>query len=133
MLTTAFHPWHVAHGGRLVDFAGWHMPIQYTTITDEHQAVRRGVGLFDVPHMGRLRFTGPDAYAAPRQVVDERRRRPQAWPRSAMRLVCREDGGILDDVLVYRFAQSYLLVVNASNRGKIWTGSSSNAPVSTPQ
>ncbi|MFO1095621.1 MAG: glycine cleavage system aminomethyltransferase GcvT [Planctomycetaceae bacterium] len=118
MLTTAFHPWHVAHGARLVDFAGWHMPIQYTTITDEHHAVRRGVGLFDIAHMGRLRFTGPDACA----LLDNLLTNDVAGLKLGQvryALVCREDGGILDDVLVYRFAQSYLLVVNASNRVKI--------------
>ena len=60
---TSLHDWHVAHGGRMVDFAGWEMPIQYTSIIEEHHAVRRRVGLFDIAHMGRLRFEGPDACA----------------------------------------------------------------------
>jgi hypothetical protein len=57
-LRTAFYDWHVAHGGRMVDFAGWDMPVQYTTIVEEHQAVRTGAGLFDISHMGRLSFGG---------------------------------------------------------------------------
>src|SRR3989442_13998810 len=61
LLQTPMHEWHVAHGGRMVEFGGWHMPVQYTSIIDEHHAVRRAAGLFDIAHMGRLRFTGPDA------------------------------------------------------------------------
>ena len=60
-LQTPLHGWHQAHGGRLVEFGGWSMPVQYTTIVEEHQAVRERVGLFDISHMGRLTFDGPDA------------------------------------------------------------------------
>ncbi len=59
-LQTPLHGWHQAHGGRLVEFGGWSMPVQYTTIVEEHQAVRERVGLFDISHMGRLTFDGPD-------------------------------------------------------------------------
>src|SRR6266487_2994066 len=62
-LRTALYDWHVAHGARMVDFAGWDMPVQYTTITDEHSTVRNAAGLFDISHMGRLSFSGPDALA----------------------------------------------------------------------
>src|SRR5260370_34614205 len=61
LLHTACHAWHVAHGGRMVDFAGWEMPVQYSSIVAEHNAVRRAAGLFDIAHIGRLKFTGPDA------------------------------------------------------------------------
>ena len=60
---TPLHDWHAAHGGRLVDFAGWSMPVQYTSIVAEHQATRTAAGLFDISHMGRLRFDGPGAAA----------------------------------------------------------------------
>ena len=60
-LKTALHDWHVAHGGRLVEFGGWSMPVQYSTIVEEHNAVRNRVGLFDISHMGRLVFEGPRA------------------------------------------------------------------------
>ena len=60
LLQTPLHDWHQAHGGRLVEFGGWSMPVQYTTIVDEHKAVRERVGLFDISHMGRLTFDGPD-------------------------------------------------------------------------
>src|SRR5207253_11320155 len=55
---TSLYDWHVAHGARMVDFAGWDMPVQYTTIIEEHQAVRTAAGLFDISHMGRLWFAG---------------------------------------------------------------------------
>ena len=54
LLRTPLHDWHVAHGGRMVDFAGWSMPVQYTSIVEEHNATRNAVGLFDISHMGRL-------------------------------------------------------------------------------
>ncbi len=60
-LRTPLFAWHQNHGGRLVEFGGWSMPVQYTSITEEHQAVRNGVGLFDISHMGRILFQGPDA------------------------------------------------------------------------
>src|SRR3954469_23551386 len=61
MLETPLHDWHKAHHGRMVEFGGWSMPVQYTTIIEEHQAVRNPVGLFDISHMGRLPFRGGDA------------------------------------------------------------------------
>ena len=59
LLETPLHSWHKASGARLVEFGGWSMPVQYTTIVDEHKAVRERVGLFDISHMGRLTFDGP--------------------------------------------------------------------------
>jgi aminomethyltransferase len=123
MNRTALYDWHVAHGGRMVDFAGWEMPIQYTSIIEEHNAVRQRVGLFDIAHMGRLAFAGPQAG----QLLDHLLTNDvSALDPGQVRysLVCNEQGGILDDVLVYRFDDAYLLVVNASNREKIveWIG-----------
>ncbi len=118
LLTTPCHAWHVSHGGRMVDFAGWDMPVQYGSIVAEHQAVRQAAGVFDISHMGRLRFTGPDAVKfldnlitndVPSLTVGQIK----------YALVTNEQGGILDDVLVYRLADCHLLVVNASNRLKI--------------
>jgi len=118
VLYTPFHPWHAAHHGRLVDFAGWEMPVQYTTIVDEHQAVRTHAGLFDVAHMGRIMFRGPEAgrcldYLVTNDVSS------MASGRIRYALVVNPQGGVLDDVLVYRLDDEYLLVVNASNRNKI--------------
>jgi len=118
LLKTPFHAWHRDHGGRLVDFAGWDMPVQYTSIIEEHTAVRTSIGLFDIAHMGRLTFSGPDAARLlDRLLTNDVAMLEPGSVRYA--LVCRDDGGILDDVLVYRFENDYLLVVNASNRLKI--------------
>jgi len=124
MERTVFHDWHQAHNGRMVDFAGWSMPVQYSSIVEEHTAVRQRVGLFDISHMGRLEFQGPDAVRFLDHLLTNEVSTLQPG-QVRYSLVCREDGGILDDVLVYRVEQSidgsptHLLVVNASNRLKI--------------
>jgi len=120
-LQTPLHAVHQQLGARLVDFAGWSMPIQYTSIMSEHRATRQHVGLFDVSHMGRLRIQGRDAAAWLDAVLT---RRVDNLPPGRIRysLVTQDDGGILDDVLVYRMPEphdGYLLVVNASNRQAI--------------
>jgi aminomethyltransferase len=102
----------------MVDFAGWDMPVQYASIVAEHQAVRKAAGVFDIAHMGRLRFTGPDAakfldYLVTNDVPS------LTVGQIKYALVTNEEGGILDDVLVYRVEDCHLLVVNASNRLKI--------------
>jgi aminomethyltransferase len=120
---TPLHGWHASHGGRLVDFAGWSMPVQYTSIVAEHNATRTAAGLFDVSHMGRVRFEGPAAESFLERIVT---RRVAGMPAGQVRyaLVTNDAGGVLDDVLVYHLTHSrganyYQLVVNASNRGKI--------------
>jgi aminomethyltransferase len=115
---TPLYDWHVARGARLVDFAGWDMPIQYTTITEEHQAVRTGAGLFDISHMGRLSLGGPDALALIQYVFTNNAATMKDL-QVRYGLVCNEQGGIRDDVLVYRWPYGYAMVVNASNREKI--------------
>lgn len=118
LLQTPLHDWHAAHGGRMVEFGGWHMPVQYKSITDEHHAVRRAAGLFDIAHMGRLKFTGPDREKFLDHLLtnDVASLKPGQVRYS---LVCNGAGGVLDDVLVTRFDGWHLLVVNASNRLKI--------------
>jgi aminomethyltransferase len=119
-LQTSLHEWHAAHGGRLVEFGGWSMPVQYASIVEEHQAVRNGVGLFDIGHMGRLRFHGPEALAwlefATTNAVSKLE--PGQIQYS---LMVGEDGGVLDDILVYRLveADEFGVVCNASNREKV--------------
>ncbi|MGD9722810.1 MAG: glycine cleavage system aminomethyltransferase GcvT [Pirellulales bacterium] len=121
---TPLTDWHAAHGGRMVDFAGWLMPVQYTSIVAEHTATRSAVGLFDVSHMGRFRIEGPDARTFLDRVVT--RRVTDLKPgQIRYALATNEAGGILDDVLVYHLAaaegaSTFQLVVNASNRQKIW-------------
>lgn len=108
----------------MVDFAGWSMPVQYASIVAEHNATRSAVGLFDVSHMGRFRFEGPDSGAFLDSIVT---RRVVGMRLGQIRyaLVTRDDGGILDDVLVYHLVDDagqarHEMVVNASNRQKIW-------------
>lgn len=115
---TALHDWHVTHDGRMVDFAGWDMPIQYSSIIEEHQAVRQRVGVFDIGHMGRLKFSGSEACLfLDRLLTNDVTKLAVGQVRYS--LVCNEEGGTLDDVLVYRFDDCYRLVVNASNREKV--------------
>lgn len=107
----------------MVEFGGWSMPVQYSSIIAEHQATRTAVGIFDVSHMGRFWFSG----AAVDQVLDglvTRRVAGMEAGKIRYSLMCREDGGILDDVLVYHLERpgqggEFMMVVNASNRQKI--------------
>src|SRR5262249_42901607 len=96
---TPLYDWHVAHGARMVDFAGWAMPIQYPTIIDEHTAVRNGAGLFDISHMGRLSFGGVDALDLIQYVYTNNAATLRDF-QVRYGLVCNEQGGIRDDVLV---------------------------------
>src|ERR687895_1632868 len=114
---TPLYDEHKALGARLVDFAGWEMPVQYSGIKAEHQAVRNHVGLFDVSHMGEVVFRGPDAEEAVQRLVTRDVSR-LADGQAGYAAVCHEDGGTVDDVLVYRRPEDFLVVVNASNREK---------------
>jgi aminomethyltransferase len=123
MLRTPLYDWHVSHGARMVDFAGWDMPVQYTSIRDEHTAVRTAAGAFDISHMGRLSFGGADALALIQQVTTNNAATMKDF-QARYSLVCNEQGGVQDDVLVYRWPYGWAMVVNASNREKIvtWLG-----------
>jgi aminomethyltransferase len=120
---TPLHEWHTAHGGRMVDFAGWSMPVHYSSIVAEHQATRTAATLFDVSHMGRLRFDGSDAAKFLDGMLT--RRIDNSKPgQIRYSLITNDAGGILDDVLVYHMQDAggesyYWMVVNASNREKI--------------
>src|SRR5882672_1712325 len=98
---TPLYDWHVAHGARMVDFAGWDMPVQYTSIVEEHQAVRAAAGFFDISHMGRLRLPGPGGMELVQRVFTNNAATMKLG-QVRYGLVCNENGGILDDVLVYR-------------------------------
>ena len=121
-LTTPLHGWHSENSGRMVEFAGWSMPIQYSSIVDEHNFTRNAVGLFDVSHMGRLWFQGADVAAA-LDGLTTRRVAGVAAGKIRYSLLTNEGGGILDDVLVYHLENAdgpfHMMVVNASNRDKI--------------
>jgi aminomethyltransferase len=116
MRQTALVEEHRALAARLIDFAGWEMPVQYTGILDEHRAVRQRVGLFDLSHMGEIWISGPGAGAglAAALVSDPPR---LSIGRAHYSMICAADGGIIDDLIVYRLAEErFLLVPNASNR-----------------
>ena len=115
---TPFHDFHVNSGGRMVDFAGWEMPILYRGIIEEHEHTRNSGSLFDVSHMGRLSFSGPQAMALLDRVVT-RKISDQKIGQSRYSLICNEAGGVLDDVIVSRDQKNWLLVCNASNRERV--------------
>src|SRR5712692_2532323 len=115
---TPLYDQHCALGARMVEFGGWEMPVQYSSIVDEHRAVRTYAGLFDVSHMGEFKVEGPDALAFLQYLV----------PNDVSRLtihqalytqLCLPSGNVIDDLLIYRLAeQHYMLVVNAGNIAK---------------
>ena len=117
MRHTPLHDLHERLGARMVEFGGWHMPVQYGPILDEVRCVRERVGLFDLSHMGRLRFTGPDRVLALDRVLTSYVGR---IPTDAIRygLLCREDGNPLDDVLVYKGEDDVFMVANAANHDR---------------
>jgi aminomethyltransferase len=115
---TPFYDFHVKAGGKMVDFAGWELPILYKSIVDEHHQTRNSGSIFDVSHMGRVRFSGPDVLKfldrlLTRKIVD------QKIGQSRYSLVCNETGGVMDDVIVSRDQKDWLIVCNASNREKL--------------
>jgi aminomethyltransferase len=115
LLQTPLHDRHVELGARIVPFAGWEMPVQYTGVIPEHRAVRTNAGVFDVSHMGELEVEGPRAGELLQRALSNDL---DISPGEAQyTLLTNEDGGIVDDLIVYRMGEcSYLLVVNAANR-----------------
>src|SRR3954468_1238396 len=119
MRRTPLYDNHVAAGAKIVPFAGWEMPVQYGDgIRAEHVAVRTAVGMFDVSHMGEIETSGPDAEAFLQRVLsnDVSKIAPGGAQYSVL---CREDGGVLDDLFTYSFGSGrYLTVTNAANHDK---------------
>ncbi len=123
LLTTPLTDWHVEHGGRMVDFFGWSMPVQYSTIVAEHQATRNAAAVFDISHMARLRFIGERATDFLEHMLTRRVNKLKSG-QIRYGLVTNQAGGILDDILVYCLAEQdqetrLRMVVNAGNRLKI--------------
>jgi aminomethyltransferase len=115
---TPLYDTHVRAGARMVEFAGWEMPVQYAGILAEHEAVRTRVGLFDVSHMGEVVFRGPRALEALNRAFTNDLGKASDG-QAQYGCLCRDSGGIVDDVVVYRRAADDLLVcVNAANRQK---------------
>ena len=111
---TPLYAIHQALGARLVEFGGWEMPVQYTGILDEHQAVRTAAGLFDIAHMGEVTVTGPSALAFLNSVLTNDLRK-LAPGQGQYTLLCQERGGVIDDLYAYRLADhEFLLIINAS-------------------
>ena len=117
MKRTAFYEIHRSLGGKIVEFGGFEMPVQYTGIIDEHLAVRNGVGVFDVSHMGEFEVGGKGALSFLQEMTvnDVSKLSNGKVQYSAM---CYDDGGIVDDLLVYHCGDYYMLVVNAANLQK---------------
>jgi aminomethyltransferase len=106
---------HVSAGAKLVDFAGWEMPVQYAGIREEHLAVRRDAGVFDVSHMGEIETRGPQAIDLLQRLLSNDVAR-MAVGGAQYSVLCREDGGVLDDLFTYRLGEDrFLTVTNASN------------------
>jgi aminomethyltransferase len=112
---TPLYAFHAAHGAKLVDFAGWEMPVQYRSILEEHKAVRRAAGLFDVSHMGEVDVEGPEAAAFLDSLVTNNVGR--MYPgRVLYSPMCHPDGGVIDDLLIYmRGPEDFFLCINAGN------------------
>ena len=125
---TPLYDRHVAAGARLVPFAGWEMPVQYAGVVQEHLAVRRDVGVFDVSHMGQVKTRGPQARDFLQRILsNDVRRIPEGGAQYSV--MCRDDGGVLDDLFTYRLADcEFLTVTNAANHGKDFTWLRSHAP-----
>jgi aminomethyltransferase len=118
MKRTPLHAEHLAAGARMVDFAGWEMPVQYRSIVEEHRAVRDGAGLFDVSHMGEVELSGPGAEQACARLFTNDARVLEPG-QAQYTLIANEQGGVVDDVIVYRLeASRFLVCVNAANTDK---------------
>ncbi len=112
---TPLYDRHVALGAKIVPFAGFDMPVQYSGILDEHHAVRERAGLFDVSHMGEVRVQGPKAFSFVQHLASNDVSK-LVDGKALYTVMCKPDGGIVDDLLVYRIAEEdYMLVINASN------------------
>ena len=115
---TPLYDVHVSLGGKIVPFGGYLLPVQYEGVIAEHMAVRRQAGLFDVSHMGEVTFKGSDAEKAINHLVTNDIR-GMAIGQARYSPMCNENGGVVDDLIVYKFAEDYfVVVVNASNKDK---------------
>src|SRR5437763_8958853 len=123
---TPLYDRHVAAGARLVDFAGWEMPVQYTGVREEHLAVRRACGIFDVSHMGEIETSGPQALELLQRLLSndlaklsiaEAGGAPEGGAQYSV--LCSDDGGVLDDLFTYRLdVERYLTITNAANHAR---------------
>ncbi|MDA0182449.1 glycine cleavage system aminomethyltransferase GcvT [Solirubrobacter phytolaccae] len=118
LLKTALYDRHVAAGAKLVPFAGWEMPVQYAGIKEEHLAVRTKAGVFDVSHMGEIETEGPQALEFLQRILSNDVAKI-ADNGAQYSVLCKEDGGVLDDLFTYKLGEGhYLTVTNAANHAK---------------
>ena len=109
---------HIKLGGKMVSFVGWELPVQYSGVINEHNAVRNAAGIFDVSHMGVIEFTGSDALACVQKLTTNDASK-LVDGKAQYSILCNERGTVIDDVIVYRFSENrFLFVVNASNTAK---------------
>jgi len=114
-MQTPFYKKHVELNAKIVDFHGWQMPLQYSGIIDEHKVVRSSVGLFDVSHMGRFKITGAKSLEEIQHLITNDISKTDDF-QAIYSPMCNENGGIVDDVIVYKInSQEFLVVVNPSN------------------
>jgi len=118
MQRTPLHQWHVSRKAKMTEFAGWEMPLYYSSILDEHSAVRNAAGLFDVCHMGRLWIHGPEdtpllSYAFTNHVASMK------IDQARYGLICSPSGGAIDDVIVYRRPAGFLVITNGINKDAV--------------
>jgi len=114
MKHTILYDKHIGFNAKMVPFAGFTMPLQYTGITDEHNAVRKSAGIFDVSHMGQFTVSGNDAENF-LQLLTTNDVKKLSYGQAQYSTMCLEDGGIIDDLVIYRFEDHYMMVVNAAN------------------
>ena len=118
MKKTPLYERHLALGAKMIDFGGWLMPVQYTNVIDEHHATRTQSGLFDICHMGEIDVKGPQAYALLQRVMS-RNLEKQASGQMKLSVLSNEQGGIIDDLTVYKLEEDhYLVVTNAASKNK---------------
>ena len=124
---TPLHDEHVALGAKMVPFAGYEMPVQYPSgITAEHKAVREACGLFDVSHMGEFIVRGPEALDLVQRISVNDASKVEVG-QAQYSAMCLESGGVIDDLIIYRFSDHFMLVVNAANLEKDWAWVSRHA------
>src|SRR6056297_1758686 len=127
MKKTAIYDEHLNLDAKIIDFGGWQMPVQYSSIIDEHKAVRNKAGLFDVSHMGEILVKGKDSLELVQKLITNDASEMENG-QVIYTPMCYEDGGIVDDLLVYRLKEDkFLLVVNASNTTKDFKWIKSNS------
>ncbi len=125
---TPLTAWHASHGARMVEYAGYEMPVQYEGVLAEHAVVREKVGLFDITHMGEIYVTGPESRAWISSLITNSLK-TSVPGKVVYNAMCRADGGVLDDMLVYCLAEErWLVVCNAANHNKIIAWMQDNLP-----